>query len=619
MIHRNFAAVAAATISFCAAPIFAQHAIERLAPENTVAVIGVKNFQTMMDRVQATSLWALWESEQMKKLREDAMKEMGKGLDKMFEELGVEKDSLVHPSGAVGLAVFTVRDENDLDQPAFLVLADYGDAAKADKTNALIQAALERGEKDRKLEFDHKEIDGRTIYSIDLSLMAPKDEEGQGDDDFDMNGMMPFPKPADMLEGMKKLHYVRDANAFLVCSDYSALTDALENLEAKAAGGRAADRKEYQAALANVGDADVYGALLTRDMLTLIKDEMGMLEMMRTTLRALFGEVHAYGFGVRFDGTTAMVEQTITAYMPNGKAGLSKLIDMPTQQGTVPAFVGPDAVSYTSMSFKFSGLMDVIREAVNANPIMAAQLGPQLDMIAPQVTQITSTLGNQMQWSMSVTKPYTSQSMMQLMAMDCPKPQEFENAFAQLAAQAGIEARDFLGQRIYTFDPAMMMGMMGPADADQPVSLGIGGGFVMVGPTPAVEQGLRATSQPGGASLASSGEFQRAIATLSKEPVIAWGYSDTIDSIEAALAVQREQIEQMIKDMREDAEMWGDDDPDMKGIQDRMEARMRDELKFFDHIDFNLLRQHIGPAAWQVRSTDDGFVLKAYTLSAKAN
>jgi hypothetical protein len=248
---------------------------------------------------------------------------------------------------------------------------------------------------------------------------------------------------------------------------------------------------------------------------------------------------------------------------------------------------------------------------------MAAQFGPHVDAAAPQVTQITSALGNQMQWSTSVTKPFTSESVQKVMAIECPKPQEFENAFSQMAAQGGIEARDFLGQRIYTMEPDMMMMMMPMLGETQgPVSLGIGGGFVLIGPTTAVEQGLRATSEPGGASLTSSADFQRAIATLSKEGSVAWGYSDTIDSLEANLAVQRERMEQMIKQMREDAEEWGDEDADMKGIQDRIEAQMRESLKRWDDIDFNLLRQHIGPGAWEVRSIDSGFVMRAYLLSA---
>ena len=567
-----------------------------------------------MDHVHATPMWTLWQSDQMKKLRADAIKEMGEGLDKMFEELGVDKDSLVQPSGAAGLAVFTVRDENGLHQPALLAFADYGDAAKADKTSTLIQAALERGEKEKQLEFDSKEVDGRTIYSVDLSMMKPQEDDEAGDE-FNPE-MIPLPSPDELMQGMDKLHYVRDANSFFAATDLTALTDALENIEAKATSGRVADRPEYQASLTSVGEADVYGALLTRDVLDLLaaNDEMGMMEMLRPMIRTMFGEVQAYGFGMRIDGATAMLEQIVTAYMPNGKAGLTKLVDMPLQQGTVPAFVGPDAVSYTAVSFKFSGLMDVIRQVVNSNPMMAGQFGPQIEAVAPQVTQITSALGNQMQWSTSVSKPFTVDNMHKLMAIECSNPQEFENAFAEMAGQAGIEARDFLGQRIYTISEDMMMMM--PMEAAGPVSLGIGGGFVLVGPTAAVEQGLRATSEAGGASITSSNDFQRAVATLSKEGVIAWGYTDTIDSLEASLAVQRERMESLIKQMREDAAEWGDEDADMKGIQDRMEAQMRESLKIWDDIDFNLLRQHIGPSAWEVRSNENGFVMRAYLLSA---
>src|SRR5437867_8546303 len=94
-----------------------------------------------------------------------------------------------------------------------------------------------------------------------------------------------------------------------------------------------------------------------------------------------------------------------------------------------------------------------------------------------------------------------------------------------------------------------MMEMMPGIRLHEPLSLGIGGGFVVLGPTPGVEQALRASSQTGVANLSSEAPFQHGVAALSKEPAVAWGYSNTIDALEAALkarkAAELKSIDQM--------------------------------------------------------------------------
>lgn len=626
MISRTRTVVAAFALSLCSlavVPSSAQVAIERIAPENTVFFVGAKNIKTMREQLQRTPLWALWQSKELQDMRADMVKTMVEDMDKMFQELGVEKDTLVCPDGAVGFAMFTTRDpETDLPMPGFLGVADYGSAENAEKTEKLVQAALTRGEEDGEIEFDSKDIAGRTVYTIDLAKIQEKAAEGEGEEEFDFNPM-PMPDPSEMMKGLNALHFVRDGHSFMLSSDIKALASALERTDPKA-NGPLVDRADCKAVLAKINEHDMYGVMLTRDVMDLFSaaDPMGMAEMMKPTLRALVGEVQGYGFGMKLDSSSAMVEQTVFALMPNGKAGLTKLMDQPAARAAVPAFVGPDAVSYTTMTLDMTGLMDVITKVVESNPMLAAQMGPQLEMMAPTVNQITSTMGNRMHWSTSATKPFGIANQNTLMAIECAKPQEFEGFFSGLAAQMGLEARDFLGQRIYTIDPEMMM-MMAPVPMEaEAVSIGIGGGFVMFGGTPAVENALRATGAGAAAGvLSTSADFQRAIGALSNDPVIAWGYSDTVDAMESQFAVQRETMENMIKQMREDAAEWAKENGEegaagMDEFNAEFEADMRESMKMWEMFNFALLRKHIGPGAWQVTSTDDGFMMKAYLLGA---
>lgn len=606
VIRRLLAVTSVAALTIVS-PVLAQTTIERIAPENSVFVIGVKNAQESMQRVQRTALWSFWQSNEMKELRGDLVKELSEGLDKAFRELGVEEGTLAPPTGALGLAVFPVMNqETGMPEAALLIMADYGE--NAEKTNELILAALNYAEKEVDLEYEEEDIAGRTLYVIDLSSM-----NADADDDMDdfggMGGMMPMGDPSDMFEGIEKLYYVRDAGVLMFGTDLASLAEALEAVDGRGRAG-VGERAEFRGVMDQIGENDIYAVLLTRDIMDLLAatDPMGMMMMMRPTLRALVGEVQGYGMAVRFDTPAAMVEQSLGIYMPRGKRGLTVLMDRPAPRAMLPAFISSDTISYSSFTFNFSGLMGVIRDVVNSNFMLQAQAGEGLDQIEPVVNQLTATLGTQIHSASTLTRPITAGSRQMLTAIECTNPTEFENLFAGMAAQAGMEPRDFLGQRIYTVDDAMLGMMMGgmPGAEAPSISLGIGGGFVMIGTTPAVEQGLRATGEPGAAGLTGNARFRRAMSALSNEPVVAWGYSEIVDTIEATILQQLMQQEQFVEELRQ----WGDDE-----FADEVQADIDEQRAVIQRINFDQIRQYVGPSSWELRSVADGFIGRSYLLA----
>jgi len=578
--------------------------IEKLVPDKTVVLVGVKNMDGTMERMKKTGLWQLWDNPKMKDAFASTLKDMTTDLDKMYEELGVEKDSLVPPSGAVGFAMFSVMNE-ELGTPemGFLMTADYGD--NADKTAKLIEASLAKGEKDGKLEVEVKETDGRTITTIDLSKMQEQAEPDDGMDDMDGMGE----NPVEAFGGdITKMHFVREGNTFILSSSMTSLADALDTVDGKGKTG-VTDRAEFVNLSGKVGDGDAYGFVFTRDIMDMVApmDQMGIAQMMVPTIRTMVGKVDGYGWGMKLDGTTAMAEQRLAVLMPDGKAGLTSLMDTPLPAGKLPAFVGPDAISYSAFNFEFAGLMEVIRKVVNSNPMLAMQAGEMLPQIEPIVNQFTATMGSQVHRAGTLTRPLTETSSQSLMGIECIKPQDFENLFGGMAGQMGLESRDFLGQRIYSMDPAMMGDMMpmggGPTE---PISIGLGGGFILIGSTPAVEQSLRASGQAEQASLSSNAEFQRAVATINRDNAVAWGYYSTVDSMEAQMFTQKAAMKSMIDSMKEF-------DPEMAA---EAEKEMQESMKMFDAFDFAEIRKIIGPSAWQVSSVEDGYVAEFFLLNA---
>ncbi len=155
----------------------------------------------------------------------------------------------------------------------------------------------------------------------------------------------------------------------------------------------------------------------------------------------------------------------------------------------------------------------------------------------------------------------------------------------------------------------MFGGMMMPAPGgpDQSLSLGIGGGYGLMGSTPGVEQALRLTSQPGeDAGLAEQREFQRAMRSLPEGDFTSWGFTSVIDTFESTVKMALQSQEQMMREMQEEFPEWADE----------MEEDMP-EMTLLKKLDFDLVRQYIGPMISTLRPTENGFVGVSRLLPAE--
>ena len=118
------------------------------------------------------------------------------------------------------------------------------------------------------------------------------------------------------------------------------------------------------------------------------------------------------------DGVSAMLEQTMTIYAPEGKGGIFALMDTETQRGDLPSFVGTDAISYASFNFEFDGVLEFIRNVINSSPMIAMQLGPQMPVIEEFISGFCSTMGSQIQFVGTVRRPLEADSMRTVIATE---------------------------------------------------------------------------------------------------------------------------------------------------------------------------------------------------------
>ena len=587
----------------CSASSYAQPSIEQLAPQDSVVIVSVSNVAASVDRLQQTKLWELWETPQVQQLRTDFIKQLTEQIDEMLQQLGVEKDTLVPPQGALGFALFPLTPE-DVDAPSsgMLLVADYGE--NADKTGELIDAAIAEADDNPDIKYEVQEIKGHSVYSFDLSGLEIAE---QIEPDFAPVMPMPMPMgdPSEMFTPPTKFHFVRDGSVFIVCTDLDRLTEAIQD-EPDGDEPTLADREDYQAIMDQLGESDAYAILLMRDLgkVAAANDPMGMAEMMQEMLKTIIGDIQGVGMSLQLDSDSAIVEETVVVYMPNGKAGLTALLDTETPRGDLPAFVGPDTVNYVRLNFEFENLPDLVMQVMD---IVAMMMPPDPEMMQEthnMFTRLCSTLGREIHIVSTLTRPITAESFSTVFAVECTQPQEFENFVAEFAPQGGFEPREFLGQRIYSREVGSMMPGMGGAGVAVEVSIGISGGYALFGPTAGVEQAMRAAGEVKLPSLEQEASYQRAVDALPNEPTVGIGYSNSVDMFEATMETNRLAAKQMVEQLKEF-------DPEFAAEYEQQQLAM---LKQWEAIDAELLSQFIGPSAWYVRATDAGFVIRAYLL-----
>jgi hypothetical protein len=614
--HLRTVLAAPLALGLAAVAVAETPSIEQLAPNKTILLMGVNNTQTTMERLKRTSLWELWRSDDLADFRSGLKEQMESGMKEMLDELGLDEESVQPPTGGLGVALFAVQDEETLTPGiGLLLVADYGE--NADQTAELFDAVMKKGEEDGEVEFEERDIMGRTVRVFEL----PDTSDG---DDMAMGGGMPgMPDPQEMLfGGMKEIYFVREGDAFMLCTDMEALRGAFTVCDDEPYDSLD-DRDEFREMNPELGRNDMYAMIMLRDLGPIItaNDPMNMLFMVSQLLKQVIGDVKGAAMSARLDGDTAMIEQRFIVYMPNGKTGVTALMTDEKPRGRMPSFVGANATSYSFVSFDMHGLPTALQPVFNmARMFMGPQTQEEEGPTPEEMfAEIASWFGTDHHIVETMDRPVSADSVQQFFALECTKPQEMQDFLSTKGPQMGLEGRDFLGTMIFTVELGEMFGMPGGAPgmdmgAPESMSVGFAGGYAFVGPTPSVEQALRASGEGDAASLADEAMFQRAVAALGGDPAVAWGYSDTVSLLEGEAATVKARLEAQKAEMEELAREY----PDMAE-----EFRQTDEMDAFlevlTKIDFDLLREYIGPSAWRMRATDKGFAGVSYLLSAEAD
>jgi hypothetical protein len=172
----------------------------------------------------------------------------------------------------------------------------------------------------------------------------------------------------------------------------------------------------------------------------------------------------------------------------------------------------------------------------------------------------------------------------------------------------GFESRDFQGNQIWS-PPAGGM-MLGDA-----IAIGMGAGWVFIGPTPGVEDSLRQAGAPDNSKLASEARFKAAVRPLGNQG-IGYSYADLGPMFEW-FEWYGKNAEKIVE--AQTAKMFGEDPP-----ADDEERQWREDAKknalenipawMKDPPPMALVKKHIGDVVAEYKSTADGFEGRSLVL-----
>lgn len=548
--------------------------IKTLAPEKSILVIGVDDFEGTRARFERTPIGAWWNSPEVQEKSKSFRDQMNKGFDDMTQELGVPRETVTFPA-SMGAAIFAeLNEETGAYEPGLMLFVDWG--KEAENFGKLYDAAIAKMEKDAPDQYTVEEIKGRRVFVNNAKTEEePAAAEGEEEDPF-----------ADEFDGgpemFQKFCFTRDGGRLLVAGSPGSMQELLTSLENDKRKS-VSDSEDFRATMEMTGGKDMYVTLLTDPAQQLVAGVGPEFGMVSPFLGQLFGDIRGYGMGVTLDGADAPVESTISMYIPGPKVGLLSLLPAGAVE-KLPSIVPADAVSYAHMNFQFGGLMKVIDDFIGGlPPQFGDEIKAGLEPFDPVLRSAFGGMGPGMHVWGTMKQPITIDSARTTVAIATSDKDSVQKAVQTFAPMGGLAPRDFVGNTIYSADDDFM-----------PVALGLGGSFMFIGQTESVEQSLRALGADGESALASDAMYKAVLPHWKGDDLVGYGYTNTVATMEAQEAMFAEimpMLEQATPEAAENLPV------DLDGMLTGM----------MQTLDPKLMKNFFGPSTWTFRSVKSGF------------
>lgn len=588
--------------------------IADVAPSESMLVVSVPDWSSLKARFDRTGMKTLWATNEVQALVKELAKESAEGFEEMLTELGLEKDDMVYPTGAIGAALFFADSlanvteqvaslEGDLDTDAIL-LADFGD--NADKFESLLERLYDVASEKHGAEIRQTAYGDATITSV-----IPREEEAEAEDDmeddefedFDMPGVgMLFPFETDPGE-IPALHLVRLGSTFMMGDSIATLESAIDRAGDPGRASVAEDTTYIQSLAQHPDDVGATVFFRAGEAIRLFAAQMTASQRewnesapdMAVVFDALgIMGIQAASLGVRLDTAEAMAESTIGVLAPE-KKGILSLVRRGAPSFQTPAFVPADASSVSQIVIDFSRIPEVARGVIDSLPEeVREQANMAYTQAEPIARSIIEAIGPDMYVAQTISQPLATDSQTTLIALRLSDPLVITNLATTFGAQMGMQAREFQGSQIFEQDMVAMVA-------------GVSAEWLFIGQKASVEDAIRRVGSPGDDLLSAQDGFKAAAAFLKGDAIVSQ-YQDTERTIRYVLWSLEHADE--IADAQLDA--LEIDEEFKQQIRDARAAEQRDWVRLLPPAE--LITEHIGDSVGEMQPTPDGFRGRTYML-----
>jgi len=461
---------------------FADIQIQHVVPDTTIAVISTPNVGAVITSLQETGI-----CESMCDLASTIGAEYANGsfsigstqCDEIFEQLGIDKETLAPPKGSAGFALYPVVDYEvgtvgiGLFGMIELEESIYGDVF-SDKFEEFANGA--------ELEIETISLSGRDVWLIQHGMATNNPVSSLNIDP----------------NAFSKLYIVYSDGYLLFGTEPDAIASAFSAIDGQPEEDMLSSNPDYLTMLDTCGtDGDLFAAVMLTNLADSVvqMDSAGMAMMFIPMLKTIVGDIDGLAESVHLSPSSdVFVEATYTALMTDGRSGLMGLIGADTTSQPIPSFVSLDAVSYTQGQIDLKKIAPLMKEAIMSNPMIGMQMGGQMEQMEAGFNLFFNPLGSTYHSFSTGQLPYDAESVGYLLAIDCKDEEAFGNALSMTLPMMGATPTDFLGNQLFTIDLSGAMPVPTPYPLE--MSLAVGGGYAFIGTTSTVQHALRTVANP---------------------------------------------------------------------------------------------------------------------------
>jgi hypothetical protein len=575
------------------------------APAESLLVASVKDWTTMKAAFDRTGYKALWSTAEVQALVSEVAKEMASEFETALTEAGIEKEDIVYPTGAIGMAMFMTEPLDTVAERiatlegemhvGTLAMADFGE--NADKFDALLEKFY-----DNQAEKFGSEIKQTSHGDLTITSMIPKAEDDADEDEVEVEeGEWDAPgtdlvMPFDNDENEASFHLVRTGTTYIFSDSIETLHEAIDRA-LDPTRPSVAEESSYVRSLGQHPE-DLAGSVVfsvhpvVRLMAASMTAEQRAFDETAPDMSVILDAMGLMGvetasFGVRLDTPDAMMETTIGVLAPE-KKGVLSMFQSGTPSFNPPSFVPSNASSVWQLVIDFKQIPQVVASVIESFPEpVRGQASAGYGQAQPIVQSVIDALGSDIYMAQTIAQPLGPKSQRTLVGIRITDALVFSNLATTYAPMAGLEGREFQGAQVFE-------------QKDAGIAVGLGAEWLFVGTTSEVEDALRRAGAPGDDLLGEQERFKAAASELEGDAVMS-SYADMDQTVRYLLWSVAHAAD--IADAQMAA--FGMDEEARREMREAMEADQADWIRMLPSAE--VILEHIGDTVGELRPSDDGF------------